>query len=112
MKKSCEQWLRKDLVSMITGIVLLLSSTMSFAANMPLQGTIQSLQQDGGIIRISGRDLNYRDDSVTITLGDTEISAENLSEGMIVRYTVSAAGFLETIVVIGPRTVVGEVDNS
>jgi len=92
--------------------VLLLSSVATTAAQLPIQGTIQSLQQDEGIIRIPARDLNYRDGVVTITLGDREMNPQYLTEGMVVRYTLNAQGYLDTIKVLAVRDLVKEVDNN
>lgn len=81
-------------------------------AELPARGTIQSLQQDGGIIRISGRDFHFSDNIVLVTLDDKEVGSQYLSEGMIVRYTVNAQGFLETIEILGPRNLVTEIKES
>ena len=72
------------------------------AAEMPAVGTIQSLQQDGGIIRISGRNFNYSDEFVKIRFGDVDVEPQTLTEGMIVRYTLNSQGYLENIDIVGP----------
>ncbi|MEZ5488960.1 MAG: hypothetical protein R3F50_01420 [Gammaproteobacteria bacterium] len=101
-----------ELTRIVALTVVLFSSAMTMAAELPVRGTIQVLQQDGGIIRISGRDLNFQDESVTITVDGREIGAEFLSEGMVVRYTLNAQGYLETIEILGPKNLVGTLSNS
>ena len=96
----------------IVACTLLFFSTSGFAAEYPVRGTIQALQQDGGVIRISGRDLNYQDGVVSITLNGEEMEPQFLTEGMVVRYTLTANGYLGTIVIIGPESIVGNVDDN
>lgn len=100
------------MLRVIAASALLVFSSLVSAAEYPVRGTIQSVQQDGGIIRISGRDLNYREGVVSITLNGREMQPQFLSEGMVVLYTLSSNGYLRTIAIIGPQSVVDGVDDN
>ena len=73
-------------------------------------GTIESLEQDDGYITISGRRLGFSDSVTQIFWEERQLGAEKLDQGMVVRYTLDAAGILQRVEILGPASKLQEID--
>lgn len=94
-------------VSSLQAIVLytlsaLLFCTLAVAAENPVRGTIENLDQDNGSITISGVTLGYSDEITQVFLEDQQMESQNLDTGMVVSYISNANGMLVRINLLGP----------
>lgn len=75
-------------------------------------GTIETLAQDDGYITISGRRLRFSDSVTQIFWEARQLGPEKLDQGMVVRYTLDAAGILLRVDILGPATKLQELDRN
>lgn len=87
----------------LTFLLLSLFASSALAqGNQTLVGSVESLAQDDGYIRISGNNYSYDDEVTVVFLRGEQVQANTLNEGMAVRFTVSATGQLQRIDILGP----------
>ena len=65
-------------------------------------GVIQALAQDDGRVTISGRVYGFDHEITQVFLGDAQVSAATLDEGMSVRFTVNNRGIITQMRILGP----------
>lgn len=86
--------------------VLLLASVGTQAADQEpiqiLRGTLQQLRQDDGYLVISGKQVKFSHGETEVLLNGVQQNAAVLDEGMVVRYTLNAAGVITKIEILGP----------
>jgi len=74
-------------------------------------GTVEGLDQDNGALTISGQRLPFSDAVTQVYLDGRRIGAEKIDLGMVVRYTLDAAGTLLRVELIGPNDKLMELQN-
>ncbi len=89
----------------------LLAQVPSAAALQMHTGTVEGLDQDNGSLTISGQRLPFSDAVTQVYLDGRRIGAEKIDLGMVVRYTLDAAGTLLRVELIGPNDKLMELQN-
>lgn len=83
---------------------------MAFAAEESTIGTLESVNQDQGYLVISGRELDWSEETTEVYLGERRMDPRDLLPGMVVRYRVSSGGTLQRLDILGPDDIVRQLE--
>ncbi len=83
-------------------LLLLFFYCQSALTQEVLTGTIEHLDQDNGFVTISGQRHGFSDQATQVFIADSQVGAQTLDVGMVVRYTLNASGTLLRVEIIGP----------
>jgi hypothetical protein len=75
-----------------------------------IQGRIDSVMLDDGVIVINGRQLAIREADLVITYQGEPIRAFFLTEGLTVFYSTRADGSVSEITLIGPASILDNIE--
>ncbi|MEX2131722.1 MAG: hypothetical protein WD772_09555 [Pseudohongiellaceae bacterium] len=111
LRKSDIIFISRCRISVLTGLLLMMTSTLFGAERQAVsptevlqtvRGTIQELKQNEGYITVSGRQVGFSHGETEIYLNGVLKRASVLDEGMVIRYTINAAGIITKIEILGP----------
>lgn len=95
----------------LTATILFLAITSSAQQFVGVRtGTIEAINQEEGYIVISGVSVPYDEGSVSVSYREQPVRTTFLAPGLIISYRVNQNGTIGEINLIGPRSVLEQIN--
>ena len=94
-------------------ITILLTVAVTSAAQQITElnsGTIEAIDQEAGYVVINGVTVPYDEGGVTVRYRERQVRTTFLVPGLVVRYRLNQNGTIGEIVLMGPRSMLEQID--